>query len=151
MRAVKHTHVHTCCCSSLPDRKCGLEHNVTSHNLTFTTYRLWRTHSRSGRVQMQKSVIFRAQERFLFIDLHGAKMFAGSNFGAVWFGVTLSSSCQSSRRVGYASFGELHRDKQLFLTQNHLASTLIPVKWEHAYFRGCYNKPAELRRKRKPL
>lgn len=26
---------------------------------------------------------FKAQERFLFIDLHGAKMFAGSNFGAV--------------------------------------------------------------------
>lgn len=102
MRAVKHTHTRSR--SSQPDRKCGSEHNVTRHNLTFTTCRLWCTHSHTDRVQMQK-VSFKAQEGRFLLSYVGQK----GLLGLILVPCDLESLCLEAfnhQRGRYASFEE---------------------------------------------
>lgn len=143
MIAVKHTHTHTHCCSSLPDRKCGSEHNVTSHNLTFTTCRRCHSHTR---VQMQKQHL--QHETVCRWPIWGRNVGLCLTLVPVRLWISLSASCQSCRQAGYVGLKrESHWEQHILLTENHLVSASIPAalqrsKCTHLSYTGKINSGA---------
>lgn len=78
---------------------------------------------------MQKSLILKHKKGFFLLTYMGQKCL----LGLILVPCDLESLCLAAvNHPGGLDAPvwkrELHRDKQLFLTQNHLASTLIPVK-----------------------
>lgn len=91
------THIH--CCSSLPDRKCGSERSVTSHNLTFTTYGGPDAHALAHHGSNAKAAF--TARKGSSVTYMGQKcglclIFLAST--SVW--ISSSKSCQSCRQAG---------------------------------------------------
>lgn len=101
------TQSHTYYCSSLPNRKCCSEHNVTSHSSTFIT---------RGPNALARSLSLPHAPKFSFYsikcfvsDLYGTEMFH-LIWASVRFSINVFRRCQSCRQAGYVWVWRLRRE-----------------------------------------